>query len=199
MRPLAAVTLALTLSIVAIPAHAQAPAPTRVRATIDAVDGDTIAVTTRNGEHRTFKLAPNVRVSSVGHAQISDIQSGSYIGVTAVPQADGTLKALEVHVFPPSLRGTGEGHRPWDLTPASTMTNGTVGDVVVSNGRVITVKYGSEEKKIYVPEDAPIVLLEPADRALIQPGAKVIVFALPNDPQTAASVSVGKDGVTPPM
>lgn len=199
MRSLAAVTLALAVAVAGASANAQAPAPTRVRATIDTVDGDTIAVTTRNGEHRTFKLAANLRVSSVGRAQISDIQSGSYIGVTAIPQADGTLKALEVHVFPASLRGTGEGHRPWDLAPASTMTNGTVGDVVVSSGRTITVKYGNEEKKIFVPEDAPIVLLEPGDRSLIQPGAKVIVFAPADNPQTAASVSVGKDGVTPPM
>ncbi|MCO3717185.1 hypothetical protein FA136_14115 [Pseudomonas aeruginosa] len=115
----------------------------------------------------------------------------------------GTLKALEVHVFAPSLRGSGEGHRPWENADgsASTMTNGTVGNLVVSQGRRMTVKYGDGEKTVVVPDDVPIVSLEPGERSLLKPGAKVVLFPQKgaDGSLTALAISVGKDGVTPPM
>ncbi len=127
----------------------------------------------------------------------------SFIGTAAVPQPDGTLKALEVHVFAPSLRGSGEGHRPWENADgsASTMTNGTVGNLVVSQGRRMTVKYGDGEKTVVVPDDVPIVSLEPGERSLLKPGAKVVLFPQKgaDGSLTALAISVGKDGVTPPM
>ena len=133
--------------------------------------------------------------------KLEDIKPGSFIGSAAMPQADGTQRALEVHVFPESMRGTGEGHRPFDLQPQSTMTNGTVGDLVGSKGRTLTVKYKGGEKTVIVPDDVPIVSIEPGTRALLTPGAHVIVFASKgaDGSMTAISVNVGENGLTPPM
>jgi hypothetical protein len=144
----------------------------------------------------------NVRTTYVITAKLSDIQPNSYIGTAAAPQPDGTLKALEVHVFPPSMRGSGEGFRPYDLEGGgSTMTNGTVGSLVGTSGRVATVKYGNEEKKVLIPDDVPVVSFEPTDRSALKPGAKVIINGQrsPDGTVTAASINIGKDGLTPPM
>ncbi len=193
--------LALGLSVAAGgAAWAQTPAPTRLRGTIDAVNGDTLTVTPRNGSPATVLLAPNARIAGITVAKITDIKPGSFIGTAGIPQPDGSQKALEVHVFPPSMNGTGEGFRPWDR-PNSTMTNGTVGDLVVSNGRTMTVKYSTGEKKIVVPEDVPIVSIEPGNRSMLTPGAHVVLFVTKaaDGTMTAVNVSVGENGLTPPM
>ena len=116
------------------------------------------------------------------------------------PQPDGTLRALQVTIFPPAARGTAEGHFPWDLTPSSTMTNGTVGNITSANGRVLTVKYGNAEKQILVPEDVPVVSFEPGTRELLVPGAQIILNGTraADGTVTAGSISVGKDGLIPP-
>jgi hypothetical protein len=183
-------------------AHAQqAGMPTGLRGTVTSLSGDVLKLHTRDGKDVDVKLAKDTPIRGVTLANVNDIKPDSYVGTAAVPQANGTLKALEVHVFPASMRGSGEGHRPWDLGANSTMTNGTVGSLVVSNGRTITVKYKDGEKKIVIPPDVPIVSLENGDRSLLVPGAKVVMFAHKEaDGSMAANfISAGEHGVTPPM
>jgi hypothetical protein len=185
-------------------AFAQTPAagtPARLRGKIDAVTADTIQLTLRNGTKESVKLPADLRVTWLTVAQPSEIKEGSYIGTAAVLQPDGTLKALEVQVFPPAMRGVGEGTRAWDLGPQSSMTNGTVGSLVASTGRTITITYKGGEKKVLVPDDVPIVTYEPTDRAALTPGANVLINGTraADGAVTAGNVSVGKAGLVPPM
>jgi hypothetical protein len=182
-------------------ARAQAPQPMRLRATIDAVDGKNISLTTRAGEKVTVSLAPDVAVNAIVPVRLEDIKPGSFVGTAAVPQPDGTLRALEVHVFPESMRGTGEGHRPFDLQPQSTMTNGTVGTVTGSSDRTLTITYAGGEKTVSVAANTPVVTYEPGSPALLVPGAHIILFGnqAPDGKVTATRISVGKDGLVPPM
>ncbi|ASW00726.1 hypothetical protein [Paraburkholderia aromaticivorans] len=202
LRTFVAPALAAAALLAAGPAaHAQNATPTGVRGTVTALSGDLLKVHTRDGKDVDVKLAKDTPIRGVVIADVNDIKPDSYVGTAAIPQADGTLKALEVHVFPASMRGSGEGHRPWDLGGNSSMTNGTVGSLVVSNGRTITVKYKDGEKKVVIPQDVPIVALEPGDRSLLVPGAKVVLFAHKEaDGSLAANfISAGEHGVTPPM
>jgi len=199
---LAPLLLASALLAVGQAAMAQAATkPLGVRGTITAVDADSLKVHTSRGEDLAIHLGKDTQVRGVTLAQVSDIKAGSYIGTAATPQADGTLKALEIHVFPPEMAGTGDGHRPWDLEKNSTMTNGSVGSVVAGAGRTLTVQYKGGEKKVVVPDDVPIVNLVPGDRSLLAPGVKVVLFAKkePDASLTALAISAGKNGVTPPM
>jgi hypothetical protein len=194
--------LAASLALIA-PAHAEdAPAQRiGVRGAITALDGETLKVHTNRGEDLTIQLQKDTAVRGVTLANVADIKPGSYIGSAAVPQTDGTLKALEVHVFPPQMAGTGDGHRAFDLAPGSSMTNGSVGDLVTTNGRSITVNYKGGQKTIVIPDDVPIVNLVPADRSLLKPGVKVVLFAqkAADGSLTAQAISAGENGVTPPM
>ena len=202
LRALVAPALIAAAFLATTPAaQAQSAAPTGVRGTVTSLSGDLLKVHTRDGKDVDVKLSADTPIRGVTLANVTDIKPDSYVGTAAIPQADGTLKALEVHVFPASMRGSGEGHRPWDLGSNSTMTNGTVGSLVVSNGRTITVKYKDGEKKIVIPQDVPIVSLEPGSRALLVPGAKVVLFAHKDtDGSMAANfISAGEHGVTPPM
>lgn len=195
--------LASTLAAAMAVGLAQAAEAPRVgvRGAITAMDGDTMQVKVNGGEDVTVHLTQATQVRAVTLAKIDEIKPGSYIGSAAMPNADGTLTALEVHVFPPAMAGTGDGHRAFDLKEGSSMTNGTVGDLVVSNGRTLTVKYKGGEKKIVVPEGVPIVNLEAGDRSLLKAGVKVVLFAAQgaDGTITAQAISAGKDGVTPPM
>ncbi|QKZ06014.1 hypothetical protein HWQ56_20380 [Pseudomonas eucalypticola] len=199
-RLFCASTLALAVFASAGLQAADAP-PSGVRGAITAVNGDDLQVKTNRGEDVVVHLTADTQVRGVTLANIADIKPGSYIGSAAVPQADGTLKALEVHVFPPSMAGTGDGHRAFDLASNSSMTNGSVGDLVVANGRTITVKYKGGEQKILVPEDVPVVNLVPADRSLLKPGVKVVLFAqkAADGSYTAKAISAGENGLKPPM
>ncbi|MBV6823647.1 DUF5666 domain-containing protein [Pseudomonas sp. PD9R] len=172
-----------------------------VRGEITEVNADELKVHTNGGDNVVIKLTNDTKVRAVTLANIEDIKPGSYIGSAAIPQEDGSLKALEVHVFPPELAGSGDGHRPFDLVKGSSMTNGSVGDLVVSNGRVLTVNYKGGQQKILVPEDVPIVNLMPGDRGLLKAGVKIVTFVTQSadGTLTAQSISAGKDGVTPPM
>jgi hypothetical protein len=183
----------------AAPAHAQQPA--RLRGTIAAVTEDSVDLTLRDGSKVTATLSPKLTVTAVGLAQIADIKPDSFIGTAAVPQPDGTLKALEVHVFAPSMRGAGEGHRPWDTGPSNTMTNGTVGSVTGTSGRTLHVTYKGGEKDVVVPPDVPIVSLEPGTRELVKVGAKVVAFGTKAEDGkvTIERLSVGTNGIAPPM
>ena len=195
------IILAALCTCVAGTALAQDAAPFRIRGTIDAVQAPTMQVTSRTGQKMTVALAPNVIVTAIVATKITDIQPDSYIGTAAMPQPDGTLKALEVQVFPDSMRGVGEGDHPWDLQPQSTMTNGTVGDVVGTEGRTLTLRYKGGEKKVVVPENVPIITYVPATPAMLTPGAHVIITAVqkPDGSVVATRVGVGKDGLVPPM
>src|SRR6266581_2329158 len=133
----------------------------RVRGTIERVDGETLVVKSRDGGELKVVPANNASVVGIVKASLSDIKPGSFVGVTGMPQADGSQKAVEVHIFPEAMRGTGEGHRQWDLQPQSTMTNANVVSVEQTvtgvEGRTLTMKYKDGEKKIIVPPDVPIV------------------------------------------
>lgn len=172
-----------------------------VRGEITGVSADSLKVHANSGENVVINLTQDTKVRAVTLANIEDIKPGSYIGSAAIPQDDGTLKALEVHVFPPELAGSGDGHRPFDLAKGSSMTNGSVGDLVVSNGRTLTVNYKGGQQKILVPEDVPIVNLMPGDRSLLKVGVKIVTFVTQSadGTLTAQSISAGKDGVAPPM
>ena len=191
--------LALLLTV----ASASAQEPTRVRGTIDKVDGNTLLVKSREGATLTIKLKDGATVTGVTKAALSDIKQNSFVGITAMPQPDGSQKAIEVHIFPEARRGAGEGHRPWDLVPNSTMTNANVEQLVTAvDGPTHTMKYKDGEKKISVPSNATIVQFVNGDKSDLKPGAKVFVGAftkLPDGSLEAAGINVGKDGVTPPM
>ena len=203
MRKHTLLALAAGFSLASGATFAQpATPPMRIRATIEKVDGSMLTLKPRSGPDVMVKLTDDVKVVGVVKSQVSDIKPGSYIGSAAVPQADGTLKALEVTVFPPSMNGTGEGNYAWDLGSNSSMTNGTVGDLVVSNGRTMTVKYGSGgEKKIVVPDDVPIVMLNPSDTKLIKAGAHVVIVPTKaaDGSLSANRITVGENGTIPPM
>jgi hypothetical protein len=186
---------------VGLPALADEPKPFRTRATIDEVGPDSMKLTSRAGEKLTIALTASTVVVAIVPIKLEEIKPGSFIGTAALPQADGTQRALEVHVFPESMRGTGEGHRPFDLQPQSTMTNGTVGSVTGTTGRTLTVTYQGGEKTVAVPPGTPIVTYEPATRAMLVAGAHVILFGTEGDGGAIAAtrISVGKDGLVPPM
>jgi hypothetical protein len=198
---LGATSLALTLCVPA--ALAQQPQTMRVRGTVEKVDGSTMTVKTRDGKDLTIKAADNIRVQGLAKASLADIGVDSYIGVTAMPQPDGGQKAIAIHIFTPQQRGVGEGHRPWDLQPNSTMTNAAVGSkVTATEGDVPMMKYKNGEKKVVVTPQTAIVKVVSADKSEIKPGAKVIIMGAAKQPDgslVAPSIYVGKDGITPPM
>ena len=188
-------------------AQAQAPQgkPATVRGKISAVEKQALKVTTSAGEV-LVKLPDDVRIGGVEAAKLSDITAGNYVGTTAVKQADGNLKALEVHIFPESSRGTGEGHRPWDLQPGSTMTNANVEkveQVAVEKvqGQLLTLKYKDGEQKVFIPPGTPIVKNVPADQSLLKPGTGVYIPAVRGEDGTltATRITVGVGGIMPPM
>lgn len=199
-RALGAVVLAAGC-LSAWPAAAQANLSGPVRGVIDKVSADAIELTAENGEHARLKLDAQTRVRTVSRASLADIKPGSYVGTAAAPGSDGTLRALEVHVFPPESRGAGEGHRAWNLGAGSTMTNGTVGDVVDAQGRTLTIDYQGGRQRVVVPDNVPVVKLGPGARSDLKPGMPTVVFVRRNADQSlsAAGITVGRDGVRPPM
>ena len=200
MRRLVA-TLACLIALHAGAQTAPAAAPLRLRATIESVTAASMVVRDRSGEVLTLTLADNLVVSEMLLAELSALKPGAFIGTAAVPQPDGTLHALEVTVFPESARGTGEGHRPYDLQPGSTMTNATVADLAGPvQDRRLTLKYKDGEQTVVVPEGVPVVTFKPADRTLLVPGAKVVVTAELRDGRpTATRVIAGRNGFSPPL
>ena len=199
-RPLIAFAMVATSTLYAI--AQQAPTPTRVRGAIEAVDGDVLTVKSRSGEDVKLHMTSDIRIVGITKISLSDIKVGSFIGTTTVPGPDGMPTAVEVHVFPENMRGTGEGSRPYDLKPNSTMTNATVSESVVGNdGHTLQVKYKDGEKKVLVTPETPVVTYVPADKSDLKAGAKVIAFMkqLPDGSFETNRVSVGRDGLTPPM
>jgi len=192
---------ALVLMVSGI-ATALAQDTVRVRGTIERLDGSTYVVKARDGAELKVALADNPQIAGVVKASLSDIKQGSFVGVTAMPQADGSQRALEVHIFPEAMRGTGEGHYPWDLRPQSTMTNANVEQAVTGvDGQTLTLKYKDGEKKIFVPTGTPIVVYVQGAKSDLKPGAKVFIAAIkqPDGTLQGRAWRVGRDGVTPPM
>jgi hypothetical protein len=189
---------AFLATLVLAPALAQQTV--RLNGTVEKLDGDVLMVKAPDGASLKITLTSNAQVVAVVKASVADIKAGSYIGSGAMPQADGTQKAVEVHIFAETQRGSGDGHRPW-TQPGSTMTNGEVGDAVAGvDGPVITVKYKGGEKKIVVGPDTPIVRYEVADRGELKPGAKIrITNALkkPDGTFEAGRLNVGRGDVVP--
>jgi hypothetical protein len=199
-RPLVAAAMVAGSTFYAI--AQQPPTPSRVRGTIEAVDGDVLAVKSRAGEDFKLRMASDMRLVGITKISLSDIKVGSFIGTTTVPGPDGSQNAVEVHVFPEDMRGTGEGSRPFDLRPNSTMTNATVAESVAGNdGHTLLVKYKDGEKKVVVLPDTPVVTYVPAEKSELKAGAKVIAFfkKLPDGSFEANRISVGLNGLTPPM
>jgi hypothetical protein len=191
----------IAVLLMATPALAQQAAPARVRGTVEALTGHTLTVHARGGEEVSIALPENFSVIAIAPAAITDIKPGAYIGTAAMPKPDGTLVALEIQVFPEAMRGVGEGHRPWDLKPDSSMTNGTVGDVTVANGRTLTLKYKDGQQIVYVPPEAPIITYKPGTAAQLTAGAHVIILASKDADGSlhADRVQVGENGLVPPM
>src|SRR5712692_6799321 len=195
---------ALLIAAVSAVALAQAPAnpPVRIRGTVEKIDGQILTIKANNGQNVTVKLADNFVVMGIAKASVADIGSGKFIGTTTVGERDGALVALEVHIFPENMRGTGEGHYDWDLRPDSKMTNANVANVTsMGKDRVLTVQYKGGEKKVLVPEKAVIVSFTPTERSELKPGAKVFTVTQrqPDGSLTAARVNVGLHGQVPPM
>jgi Domain of unknown function (DUF5666) len=197
-----AATCAAAAFGLAVAGAALAQTTVRVRGTIETVDGGTLAVKTREGATVVVKVPDNVSVAGVLKRSLSDIKSNDFVGIAALPQSGGTSRALEVLIFPEAMRGTGEGHRGWDLLPESTMTNATVTESVTKvDGHTLTLKYKDGEQTFVVPPDTPIVTFAPGDKSELKPGAVIFISgAAKADDGTlsAARVTVGRD-VPPPM
>jgi len=198
------VTLAaLLIATVSAVAVAQAPSPpVRIRGTVEKIDGTKLTIKANSGQSVNVKLADNYTVMGIAKASLADIAGGKFIGTTTLGERDCALVALEVHIFPENMRGTGEGHYDWDLRPDSKMTNANVPNATsMGKDRVLTVQYKGGEKKVLVPEKAVIVSFTPTERSALKPGAPVFAVTQrqPDGSLTAARVNVGLKGQVPPM
>jgi hypothetical protein len=176
--------------------------PVRVRGSVVSLDGSKLVVHAKDGKDVTVNLADSFAAVAVVKASMADIKEGTFIGTATVTQPDSTLRSLEVVVFPDKMRGTGEGHYPWDLGSSSMMTNATVANAVKGvEGQTVTVTYKGGEKKIDIPANVPVVALVPATKEEIKPGAVVFVPTQrqPDGSLNGGAVLFGKDGVIPPM
>lgn len=192
----------LLTAATSLPSTAQTAPPTFVRGSIQSVAEHAMVVKTRGGETVGVALTEPLKVLTVKNVDLASIGSGAYVGIATRAVAGGAMQAIEVLVFPEAMRGAGEGSRPWDLEPASTMTNGTVsGAVKSSSARELTVDYKGGSKVIQVGSNVPVVTFAPAERSDLKPGAPVFLGASKGTDGTlsASRVTVGKDGVAPPM
>jgi len=191
--------LALILAATAVAAQETV----RVRGTIERVDGPILLVRARDGTELKVVPSANAVFVAMVKASFADIKRGSFVGATGTPQPDGSQMALEVHIFPESMRGSGEGHRPWDLQPQSTMTNANVDELVTGiNGTTLTLKYKDGEKKVIVPPGTPIVSYSAGSKSELTPGTKIFIPAATKRADgtlDTARVNYGRDGLTPPM
>jgi hypothetical protein len=193
--------LAGVLAAASLAADAQQQ-PLRLRGTLEKADGNVLTLKTTDGAEHKLTLAEKAMIVAVVKASMADIKEGTYLGSAAMPQADGSQRALEVHIFPEQMRGTGEGHRPYAPVPDSTMTNGAAAGTTVTGveGSTMTVKFKGGEKKIVVPPNVPIVRYEVGSHADLKPGAKFTVLAATKKPDGTLEtnrINVGRDGVVP--
>src|ERR1700757_886841 len=190
---LLATSLAVSL-LVSVASAQQAPT-VRIRGTIESVDGSMLGIKTREGSDVKVRMTDNAAVFAVVKTSLSEIKEGSYIGVTAMPEPDGTQRAIAVHIFPENQRGAAEGFRPWDRQPNSTMTNATVAQTVKgTDGQNILVKYKDGEKKVLVPPETPVVTFVASDKSEVKPGTHIIIFGATkkDDVLEANRINVGR-------
>jgi hypothetical protein len=200
VRPLVAVAVIVVSSSYAF--AQKPPTPSRIRGTVESLDGDVLMVKSRSGEDVKLHMTGDAKVLGITKVSLADVKVGSFVGATTIPGPDGKPKAIEIHVFPENMRGSGEGSRPWDLGANSSMTNATVAESVAANdGRTLTVKYKGGEKQVEISPDTPIVTFVAGDKSELKAGAKVIAFVKPEADGSFDTdrVSVGRDGLTPPM
>jgi hypothetical protein len=196
---------AAMMGLFAVPALAQTPpvgTPTRIRGTVDKLDGQNLTVKSRDGQALTIELAGNVTVITLVKKSVADIKAGDYVASTGVKGTDGKIHAVEVRIFPEAARGTGEGQFPWDLMPDSIMTNATVGKVdQAPQGPVLHVTFKGTESEYTVGPDVPVLANGPGDIGLLKPGVAVFVIALKHEDGklTSARLYAEKDGIKPPM
>jgi hypothetical protein len=196
------VRLLLAGAIIAASCSATTAQTMRVRGTIEKADGNVLSLKSSDGAELKLTLTENAMIVAVVKASMADIKEGTFLGSAAMPQPDGSQKALEVHIFPEQMRGTGEGHRPYAPVPNSTMTNGSASGAMVAgvNGSTIVVKYKDGEKKIVVPPGAPIVRYEIGGKGDLKSGARFTVLAATRKPDgtlEASRINIGRDGVVP--
>ena len=196
---------AAVLGLFVMPALAQAPpagTPTRIRGTVDKLDGQNLTVKSRDGQVVTVALAPNVTVSTLVKKTMADVKTGDFVASTGIKGTDGKIHAIEVRIFPESLRGAGEGQYPWDLKPDSIMTNATVGTITQSPaGNTVKVTYKGTDSEYVIDPTTPIFANAAGDTSLLKPGAAVFVIALKQEDGklTSARLYAEKDGIKPPM
>ena len=195
--------LAMAALLALPPTSAQDWPPVRVRGTIERAEGSNFVVKARDGSELKITLAENATIVALVKASVADIKPGSFVGITGMPQPDGSQRAVEVHIFPEAMRGTGEGHYAWDLRPQSTMTNGNVEESVAgTDGQSLRIKYKDGEKKIIVTPETDIVVYMPGDKGELKPGTKIFISAARKQPDgtlVAPRVNVGRGGIAPPM
>jgi len=202
---IASAMLAATVALAGFPATADSPV--HLRGEVDAVSGSTFELTPFGGQQTEVGWTTTTRFASLKAAQLSDIKQGMFVGTAALPQPDGTLKALEIHIFPESMRGTGEGYRPFPQVKQGTMTNATITNMTGSSGtttdggKTLTLTYKDGRQTVIVPPNAPIVLLGPGDASMLTAHAKVSVTATKDaaGKLTATRLLIGLDGATPPI
>ena len=191
------------LALLAVSPIANAQGTVRLRGTVDRMEGPMYVIKLSDGREAKVSPTENALMVAIVKASLSDIKQGSFVGSTGMPQADGSQKAIEVHIFPEAMRGTGEGHYPWDLRPQSTMTNANVEQTVAGvNGQMLTVKYKDGEKKILVTPDTMIVTYVPGDKSEITPGTKIFIAAAKKQEDgtfQTPRINYGKNGLGPPM
>jgi hypothetical protein len=202
--------LIASLTVIGGVAFAKAP-PLPIRGTISAVNGSTLSITETSGANISLTLAAGATVTDVLPASLADVKAGTYVGTAAIKQPNGNYRAMELQIFPASMRGAGLGTRAWNLAPHSTMTNGTVGGLTHAAGTVgmmsgtgnltLTVNDGTGTKTVLVPSSVPVVTYAPGSAAELQPGAHVMFFPMKaaDGTLTASRINVGKNGLVPPM
>jgi hypothetical protein len=199
------IAIAALIALAVGPAFAQSPpagTPTRIRGTVDKLDGQNLMVKSRDGQTLTIELAANVAVITLVKKSVADIKAGDYVASTGIKGTDGKIHAIEVRIFPEAARGTGEGQYPWDLMPDSVMTNATVGKVdQAPQGPVLHVTFKGTESEYTVGPDVPVLANGPGDTSLLKPGVAVFVIALKHEDGklTSARLYAEKDGIKPPM
>jgi hypothetical protein len=196
------VQIALAGAIIAASCAAATAQTLRVRGTIEKADGNVLTLKSSDGAELKLTLTENAMIVAVVKASMADIKEGTFLGSAAMPQPDGSQKALEVHIFPEQMRGTGEGHRPYAPVANSTMTNGSASGATVAgvDGSAMIVKYKDGEKRIVVPPDTPVVRYEVGGKGDLKAGARFTVLAATKKPDgtlEANRINVGRDGVVP--
>jgi hypothetical protein len=201
MKQRALAALSFALVCIALPASAQETV--RIRGTIESIDGPVFLVKNRDGAELKLTMTDNPLFVAIVKSSMADIKPGMFVGSTGITQPDGSQKAIEVHIFPESMRGTGEGHYDWDLKPNTKMTNANVEQTVAGvDGPVLSVKYKDGEKKVLVTPETAVVTYVTGARDDLKPGTKIFVAAAKKQADGTLQtprITYGKDGLTPPM